>query len=676
MRTHASFDLLLTVLLAFPAAVWLLIPPPAAAGGWPLPWQNSEVVDSGVSDLSPGTPLVHAPVYPPWNGVEQWHALYAKDGEIWRRIRTADGWGDPERLTFGPADSRDPQAAFAGGELIAVWEDDRTGHAEIWSRRWDGASWSPEECLSEDAVPSRFPALSGGESGALVAWEDQVPGARSIRGRLRAGGAWGPVQAISQSAAEAVQPSVARLEDFHPQGGTYFVAWSDTRSPNASIYARPWTAQGSLQPEFRITDLSGISEKPTIRAGFCCGDVLNEVLILLFENTAPGGVPETWSVYVENRVPGAPARLSAEDGIVSEDPSLIDFTYRFEMAPHFYVGTLHSYATWREDARDTCHPLERFPYLGEAEPLGDLGAGCPSNALLAVFDPDPFATVAALWTEERDGSTTLVFRSGRTMSCWGPDADGAHPFVVAPEGWPADTVAVVTHCSGRVPVPDVLVSLSFDGVAVWDQSQPHPETPPHISDSEGQAMFSVRGGGCVPWGQVSVKVNGVVVKTFGGIASPDINGDCIVDNVDLSLIRFGLGTSDFCGDLDGSGLVTEEDVAIVQATMWTRCSQISGIGDPGGGGRNPLTVRVIPNPSTGVTVLRLDLPGPRLVHAWLAGAGGRLVRDLGSREFGEGTALLTWDGRDDAGRPVPSGVYFALVRAGGESFRNTVLVAR
>lgn len=69
-----------------------------------------------------------------------------------------------------------------------------------------------------------------------------------------------------------------------------------------------------------------------------------------------------------------------------------------------------------------------------------------------------------------------------------------------------------------------------------------------------------------------------------------------------------------------------------------------------------------PNPTTGSTTLRFDLP----VDTWAAlsihDVGGRLVRRLPGGSGG-GAHAVSWDGRDREGRPVPSGVYFARLVA-------------
>jgi flagellar hook assembly protein FlgD len=64
-------------------------------------------------------------------------------------------------------------------------------------------------------------------------------------------------------------------------------------------------------------------------------------------------------------------------------------------------------------------------------------------------------------------------------------------------------------------------------------------------------------------------------------------------------------------------------------------------------------------------VFALALPDERPVTLELFGAAGRLVRRLASNaRYGAGTHELAWDGRDDRGVRVASGVYFARLEAG------------
>jgi hypothetical protein len=55
---------------------------------------------------------------------------------------------------------------------------------------------------------------------------------------------------------------------------------------------------------------------------------------------------------------------------------------------------------------------------------------------------------------------------------------------------------------------------------------------------------------------------------------------------------------------------------------------------------------------------------------------GRLVAELASGTRAAGTHTATWDGVDRSGREVPSGVYLAVLRAGGEQTTQKLLLGR
>jgi hypothetical protein len=85
----------------------------------------------------------------------------------------------------------------------------------------------------------------------------------------------------------------------------------------------------------------------------------------------------------------------------------------------------------------------------------------------------------------------------------------------------------------------------------------------------------------------------------------------------------------------------------------------------------PLTTELIgnfPNPFNPITNIRYQVSGigDQFVQIEVYDIRGRLVRTLldGSREFGAGKHSVVWDGRDDNGVQVSSGVYFYRMRAG------------
>ena len=60
----------------------------------------------------------------------------------------------------------------------------------------------------------------------------------------------------------------------------------------------------------------------------------------------------------------------------------------------------------------------------------------------------------------------------------------------------------------------------------------------------------------------------------------------------------------------------------------------------------------------------------------LLDVGGRHVRGLHAGTATATGSTLAWDGRDDAGRPVPNGVYFLVTRVAGRESRLKLVVTR
>jgi hypothetical protein len=82
-----------------------------------------------------------------------------------------------------------------------------------------------------------------------------------------------------------------------------------------------------------------------------------------------------------------------------------------------------------------------------------------------------------------------------------------------------------------------------------------------------------------------------------------------------------------------------------------------------------------PQPSRGDVSLRFDLPRAGAVTLGVVDAAGRRIRSLREGNAGTGPNELRWDGRDDAGRRVESGIYFIRMQweGGRETARAVVL---
>jgi hypothetical protein len=87
-----------------------------------------------------------------------------------------------------------------------------------------------------------------------------------------------------------------------------------------------------------------------------------------------------------------------------------------------------------------------------------------------------------------------------------------------------------------------------------------------------------------------------------------------------------------------------------------------------------LQVLTAPNPSAGGVVIRCLLPTRAQTTVVLFDASGRMVRRLQGGDLPAGVIPLSWDGRDDAGRAVPTGLYLVRITTpAGEASGRVVL---
>jgi len=88
-----------------------------------------------------------------------------------------------------------------------------------------------------------------------------------------------------------------------------------------------------------------------------------------------------------------------------------------------------------------------------------------------------------------------------------------------------------------------------------------------------------------------------------------------------------------------------------------------------------LTLRVVPNPFNPVTHLQYSLPVSSPVRIGVYDLRGRCVRTLRDGVESEGRHTVAWDGNDDAGGRLASGLYLVrLSTSGGQVTRRAVLL--
>ncbi len=122
------------------------------------------------------------------------------------------------------------------------------------------------------------------------------------------------------------------------------------------------------------------------------------------------------------------------------------------------------------------------------------------------------------------------------------------------------------------------------------------------------------------------------------------------------------------------GYVSEEGWYVDDVNV---TSTSTGVNDPGEiVPREFALLQNAPNPFNPVTTIAFALPEQADVSVKVYNMAGRVVRTLVDGSEGPGTHSVVWDGRDEAGRSVASGVYFYRMSAGDFSERRMMVLLK
>ena len=135
-----------------------------------------------------------------------------------------------------------------------------------------------------------------------------------------------------------------------------------------------------------------------------------------------------------------------------------------------------------------------------------------------------------------------------------------------------------------------------------------------------------------------------------------------------------------------SGTIGQSDAGLltggpyeIEGGFWSAIIPSLVAVDPGQTPREGLTLRLdepSPNPLVHESVVAFELPEARNVRLAVYDAAGRVMKTLANGSLEAGQYRRVWDGRDDAGRSVATGLYFLRYEAGDFRAWRKIAVVR
>ncbi len=338
-------------------------------------------------------------------------------------------------------------------------------------------------------------------------------------------------------------------------------------------------------------------------------------------------------------------------------------------------------------------------------PLGDAGAGMGAAWGDYDNDGDPDLFLSAIFAGDKllrndgggaftDVTTPLLADTGHgTSVAWGDyDNDGDLDLYVANNmarnrlfenlGGPTWEFADASTS----PIDDNGAAFG----AAWGDYDNDGDLDLYVANDGANRFFRNEVGGDNHW--LEVRLTGTVsnrsaigarvrVVAGGSSMTREICGGSGYLSQNSLPVEFGLGSAAVAETLEVrwlSGLVERatgveaDQVIVMMEGEWT-----TGIAGAGATGTDTVLLGNFPNPFNPVTLISYDLPEPTAIDLAVYDLSGRLVRTLVDSELREGGRHTTpWDGRDERGLPVASGVYFYRLTATGESLSRRMILLK
>ncbi len=508
----------------------------------------------------------------------------------------------------------------AGGTIV-TWSDRRGGNLDIYVQRVSGSGvpqWAVDGVALCTVTGDQWePKIaSDGAGGAIVAWYDYRGGSTSdiYAQRVDASGAvlW-TANGVALCAATSDQFNVAIASD---GAAGAIVAWQDNRA-GTDIYAQRVDAAGTVQWTANGVVISTAANSqflPTIAVDGAGG------AIVTWEDLRAGNS----DVYVQ-RVNNLGAAQWTANGV------LVCNLSSGQLAPVISAdGVGGAIVAWRDGRNGSGSDIfaQRMSPLGTAQWTANGVALC--TATNTQFAPtivsDGVEGAIVTWQDMRSVTTYDVY--AQRVSNLG---------VVQ---WAGNGVAICTAADNQY-FPAIASDGASGAIITWSDARSGT-----ISDVYAQRVNST---GTPQW-----TGDGVVLSTT---ASDKISPTIVADGAGGMIVAwqdYRSGFSDiYAQNLNASGGIP---TAVTGPTR----------------GPSMVVGQVYPNPFAGTASMDVELATPSAVRIDVFDVTGRRVREMKLA----GSQRVQFDGRDNAGRLLASGIYFCRVQADRETITRKMVIAR